>query len=145
MITDFFSIGEMVCSHVYDKYGERAWRFFDNRLLIILETLRDRINKPVFINSWQVHGEYSQRGLRCPQCQIVKDKVAAGELYMSAHTLGKAIDFDVEGLLSEEVRIWLIKNSKWWPYPFRLESKVNWCHTDTYHDGREEKVYTFVK
>lgn len=139
-----FTLDELVCEHVYDKYGAFAYNFFDPRILIMIDTLRDRLNKAIFINNWQIHGEYSQRGLRCPECQIVKDYAAKGILYMSGHVLGKAFDFSVEGLLAEETRQWIIKHANWWPYPIRLEDKVNWIHCDLYNDS-EEKVILFNK
>jgi len=143
-VPTYFSIDELVCEHVYDKYGEKAWMFFDTELLVMLDTIRDRIGKPIFVNDWQIHGKYSQRGLRCNQCDIVKEKAKAGILYMSAHCLGKAADFDVEGLLAEEVRLWIVKHANWWPYHIRLEANVNWVHLDIF-DQSENKVYIFNK
>jgi len=137
-----FTLDELVCPHVYEKYGAFAYNFFDPRLLITVETLRDRINKAVFINNWQEHGPFSQRGLRCPECQIPKDYAAKGILYMSAHPLGKGFDFDVEGLLAGEVREWIKVHANWWPYPIRLEDGVTWIHLDLYNDT-ENKVILF--
>jgi len=143
-VPTYFSIDELVCEHVYNKYGAKAWMFFDTELLIMLDTIRDRIGKPIYVNDWMVHGKYSQRGLRCLKCEIVQDKIMSNEMYMSAHCLGKAADFDVEGLLAEEVRQWIVKNANWWPYHIRLEANVNWVHLDVY-DQSENKVYIFNK
>ena len=143
-VPTYFSIDELVCEHVYDKYGAKAWMFFDTELLIMLDIIRDRIGKPIFVNDWQIHGKYSQRGLRCNQCDIVKEKAEAGILYMSAHCLGKGADFDVQGLLAEEVRQWIVKHANWWPYHIRLEADVNWVHLDVF-DQSENKVYIFNK
>ena len=118
--------------------------FFDPRLLITIDTIRDRINKPIFINTWASGGDYSQRGLRCLQCDIVKAKIEAKEMYMSGHLLGKAVDFDVQGLVASEVREWIIKNKNWWPYHIRLEDHVSWVHLDVF-DQSDEKVYLFEK
>jgi len=143
-VPTYFSIDELVCEHVYNKYGAKAWMFFDTELLIMLDTIRDRIGKPIYVNDWMVHGKYSQRGLRCLKCEIVQDKIMSNEMYMSAHCLGKAANFDVEGLLAEEVRQWIVKNANWWPYHIRLEANVNWVHLDVY-DQSENKVYIFNK
>lgn len=143
-VPNYFSLDELVCEHVYNKYGAKAWMFFDTELLVMLDTIRDRIGKPIFINDWQIHGTYSQRGLRCPHCSIVEQKNLSGELYMSAHCLGKAADFDVQSLLAEEVRQWIVKNANWWPYHIRLEADVNWVHLDVF-DQSENKVYIFNK
>ena len=140
----YFTLDELVCEDVYNSYGKIAWQFFDFRLLIMLDTIRDRIGKPIYINDWQIHGHYSQRGLRCQRCDIVKAKPKADEMYMSAHCLGKAADFNVQGLLAEEVRLWIVAKANWWPYHIRLEKGVNWIHLDVF-DGSEQKVYLFEK
>lgn len=141
----YFNIQELVCEHVYDYYGETAWQFFDSRLLLTLDSIRERIGKAIFVNNWMEHGANSQRGLRCFRCDLVKAKIEVNEMYMSAHCLGKATDFDVEGLLAEEVRNWIVAKASWWPYPIRLEKNVSWCHLDVYDsfDPERSKVYLF--
>lgn len=134
-----FTIKELVCPHVYQKYGERAWMFLDSRLILNLDTIRERLNRPITVNT----GSLTQRGLRCPQCQIVKDKIKAGELYMSAHTMGKAVDFDVEDMEADEVRLWLARYGGLLPYPIRLEKDVNWVHLDVFPNTENLKVYFF--
>jgi hypothetical protein len=64
---------------------------------------------------------------------------------MSAHCLGKAVDFHVQGLEAEEVRQWILKNKNWWPYHIRLEEDVSWVHLDLYDNDKGEKVYLFNK
>ena len=123
----YFSIEELVCQDVYNKFGKYSLKFFDQRLLITLDTLRDRIGRPIRVNNWKEGGKFSQRGLRCNLCDLVKSKT---ELYMSAHVLGKAVDFDIDGMLAEETREWIIKKANWWPYSIRLEKDVNWVHLD---------------
>ena len=139
MKAKYFTLFELVCPHVLAKYGERAWMFLDSRLILNLDTIRERIGKPIYVN----RGNLTQRGLRCPQCQIVKDKFEAGVLYMSAHTFGKAVDFDVEGMTAEEVRGWLKEHGAYLPYPIRVESDVNWVHLDVFESVTGQKVYFF--
>ncbi|MEE0969944.1 MAG: hypothetical protein U0M06_11295, partial [Clostridia bacterium] len=64
-IKDYFDIKELVCPHVYNKFREYAWRFFDPRLLDTLLVIREKINKPIYVNNWDMGGDFSQRGLRC--------------------------------------------------------------------------------
>jgi hypothetical protein len=144
MITDYFDLQELVCPHVFNKYGQRAWSFFDQRYLITLETIRDRLGKPMFANNWDSGGSFDERGCRCIQCNIVKDYILKGELYVSGHLIFKAGDFEVQGLLGEEVRLWIAAHQNWWPYPLRLEKEVNWVHLDTMNDT-DQKVYLFKK
>ena len=106
-----FKIQELVCPEVYKKYGERAWMFIDPELIETLDIIREKIlNKPMIVNNWASGGGYTQRGLRCNICQLVRDKTKNGKLYLSAHNFGKAIDATVEGMTAEEARRLIIKN-----------------------------------
>lgn len=134
-IKDYFNIKELVCPHVYDKHREYAWNFFDPRLLDTLFVIREKIGKPIVVNNWAVGGDFSQRGLRCNICSIPKEKTALEKLYMSAHSQGMAVDFDVSGMRAEEVRKWIKDNQIFLPYPIRLEEDVNWVHLDVRSDG----------
>lgn len=134
-----FKLFELVCPHVLEKYKERAWMFLDSRLILNLDTIRERLNKPIYVNK----AGLTQRGLRCPQCEIVKAKFEAGVLYMSAHTMGKAVDFDVEGTDADVVRLWLARYGGLLPYPIRLEKDVNWVHMDVFPNTENLKVYFF--
>jgi hypothetical protein len=138
----YFSLDELVCEDVYNTYGQTAWEFFDQRLLITLDSVRERLGKPIYINDWQIHGSQSQSGYRCLRCEIVKDKIAKNEMYCSAHLTGQAVDFSVLGMTAEEVRQYIIKNVNLWPYPIRLEADVAWIHLDT-RDHNEGKVWLF--
>ena len=92
MKSKYFKIEELVCRHVYEKFGDKAWMFIDDRLIETLNLLREKIlGVPMIINTWKDGGGYSQRGLRCNRCQIVREKTSP---YLSAHILGKGVDFN---------------------------------------------------
>lgn len=141
LIADHFIIEELVCKDVCDKFKERAWQFFDPRLIQTIDWIRERLNKPVYVNNWDNNGKYDERGLRCIQCSLVKDAIAQNRLYVSPHMLGQAIDFDVMGMVAEEVRQWLVKNKASLPHPIRLENGTTWVHLDVQNTG--QKVYLF--
>lgn len=126
-----FDIRELVCQHCYNKFGEQSWQFLSTELLSVLYTLRYEIFKvPITINNWHIKGKFSQRGLRCNMCQLVKDKKS---IYISAHCLGKAIDFNVKGKTSNEVNDDIRQNADLFDFPIRLESNTNgWSHVDVY-------------
>jgi hypothetical protein len=128
MIKDYFALNELVCPDVLHAYGETAWMFFDSRILITLESIRQRLNRPIHVNNWHDGGQFTQRGFRCNLCDLVKN---AKGIYVSAHCTGQAVDFDVDGMVAEEIRQYLIKNKTLWPYPIRLEKNVSWVHLDT--------------
>lgn len=94
------------------------------------------------VNTWATGGQYSQRGLRCNMCQLVKSK---NSIYLSAHCLGKAIDFHVPGMDAETVRNLIRTNIGQFEYPIRIEKDVNWVHVDNYQQkGSSNKLSEFV-
>ncbi len=144
MKSDFFSVKELVCQHVYDRYGEGAAMFLDDKLIATLNTIREKILcAPMTVNNWHLGGSFTQRGLRCNLCALVKGKTDIGRLYLSAHLLGKAVDCNVEGMTAEEARHRIIDAQELLPHPIRLEDDVSWLHIDVYNNGKGEKVYLF--
>ena len=142
-IKQYFDIEELVCPHVYKRFGGGAWQFFDERLLETMLVIREKLGKPIYVNNWQIGGNLSQRGLRCNVCILVKEKTDLEKVYMSAHLQGTGIDFDVKGMSAEEVRRWIEKNQILLPYAVRLEDAVNWVHLDLRNDGTKGKVTRF--
>ena len=138
-----FDIKELVCQHCYNKFKDNAWQFLSTELLSTLYTLRYVIfNKPITINNWHQKGSLSQRGLRCNMCPIVKDKK---DVYISAHILGNAVDFNVQGYTTEQVYNEIRNNIDKFEYPIRIESNsTTWCHCDTYQPiGSTTKLVEF--
>jgi hypothetical protein len=143
-LKDYFDIWELVCPDVYKRLGERAWDLFNPRLLANLLILRVKINRAINANNWHDGGQFSQRGLRCNLCSLVHDPAVAGQLYISTHITGQAVDLDIDGMTAEEVRQWIIKNKTLFPYPLRLEKDVNWVHMDVMtEDNSTDKVTLF--
>ena len=138
----FFKLYELVCPDVYSKLGEMAWQLLDEKATVTVDWIRRTLDKEITINNWHDGGDFSQRGLRCIQCQIVKDACLHGDVYVSAHILGRAFDFDVKGMTADDVRVWLALNKEKLPYPIRLERDTVWCHLDTEQVG-DIKVYLF--
>lgn len=135
--SNYFKIQELVCPETYKKFGEQAWMFIDERLLETLDIVREKIlGKPMVVNNWTAGGGFTQRGLRCNLCQLVRDKTKSGKLYLSAHNFGKAVDATVQGMTAEEARKLIIKNQILLPYPVRLEEGVSWLHLDVYDAGK---------
>lgn len=126
-----FKIQELVCSHCYEKFKDKSWQFLSTEILSTLYTLRyDIFNRPIVINTWAMKGTLSQRGLRCNRCSLVKDKK---KIYLSAHQLGKALDFNVEGYTTEGAYQKIKDNVDKFEYPIRLESNTTtWLHIDCY-------------
>ncbi len=133
----FFKLQELICPHVYNRFGDMAWLFLDDKCVIILDWLRRSLDKPIAVNDWHEGGRFDERGLRCIQCSLVKERQEQGVVYVSAHLLGRAYDFDVDGMTADEVRVWLALNKSQIPYNIRLERNVSWVHMDTYDNGNK--------
>lgn len=143
-VCDNISVKEIVCPHVYSKWGDSALRFIDPNLRAVMDVIRNKILKrPININNGK---SFTQRGLRCNCCQLVADKTKAGKVYLSAHNLGKGLDFDCPGLTVQQVHDLIKKNEKLLPCKIRLESPIDaptWTHVDVMTEGQKDKVYVF--
>jgi hypothetical protein len=143
---DYFQPWELVCRHVYSKYGNMSLMFADARLLKWLEWFRAAIDRPVTVNTYMHAGKYSQRGYRCNLCSLVKDKTFADEMYLSAHTRFQAVDFNVSDMMDEEIRQWIDRNKRDMPVPVRIEKNtVGWVHVDVaVSPGTYDKIIYFT-
>ena len=133
----FFHLSEFVCKEVYEKYGEQAYLFLDEKIVIQIDTIRRMLNKPITINNWADGGRFSQRGLRCNTCTLVREKTLKNQIYLSAHVLGLAVDFDVQDMTADEVRLWIAVNKDKLPYNMRLEKNTTWVHLDCFNNGNK--------
>ena len=135
-----FQLKELVCPHCIQKYGDKAWQFVSTELLSVLYTIRTQILKrPMIINN----GYYTQRGLRCNMCDLVKSK---NSVYMSAHCLGKAVDFHCADLSIAEIHKLIEQNIDKFEYPIRIESiesAPTWVHIDVYTLDSDNKFVEF--
>jgi len=129
-----FRIEELVDPVVYKRFGQRALMFFDSRLLVTADAVREYFDQPMIINNWKTRGNYSHRGFRRPNC-----KVGAG---FSQHKFGRAIDFDIKGLTAEEVRIEILNNQKHpaFTHITTLERGVSWVHLDIRMQDSDEII-----
>ena len=129
-----FKIQELVSNQVFKRYGaEFCWKFFDEDILIDLDTIREFHGESITINDWSWGGSLQQCGLRCNLDPMVKGK---NTIYCSAHCMGKAFDLhsknnkklyqDIQTLFNQG-KLRVIK---------RLESsastKFQWVHVDSF-------------
>lgn len=133
-----FDIRELVCPHCYNKFGEGSWQFLSTQILSTLYKLRYEIfQQPITVNTWHKGGKYDERGLRCNMCPLVKGKKS---IYLSAHCLGMALDFNVGTLTSNEVAQVIRHNADRLEYPIRLEKDTDgWNHVDCYQPYGSDK------
>jgi hypothetical protein len=148
-LRQYFDVRELVSKEVYQKNGENAWRYFDTDLLQVLLTIRREIVKaPMVCNNWAKGGQLSQRGLRENTAPMVKAKTEAGTLYLSAHTMGKAIDLSSPKYTADLLRKMIEEKADLLPCNIRMESGKSaptWLHIDTATaPSQSDKIYIFI-
>lgn len=140
-IKKYFKITELVDGSVYKKYRDVAWQFLDIDLLHSLLVVREGTGRRIKVNT----SSMQQRGLRHNKSPMVEGKSG---IYLSAHCLGKAVDFDVKGMSAIETRVWIVANKDKFRCKIRLEDKMNgkpitWVHLDVYYLESNPKVLLF--
>ena len=134
-LTTNFRLEEFVPCGIYDAYKDNSIWFLDRRIVAIAEFIRDEFDKPMTINNWHSGGHFHWRGYRTPS-------IAIGAKF-SQHRLGRAIDFNIQGLESDEVYDHLMAKS-WWLRDLGVgaiehkEKARTWTHIDLrWHKGEE--------
>lgn len=138
-LSNFFHVKELVCQHTYDRFGEASWQFLDTDWMhCLLIIRRDILKAPMTCNNGS---NFTQRGLRCNVCELVKSKT---KTYLSAHILGKAGDFSVKGMTAEQARKKIKQSADLLPCNIRIEGGVTWLHFDTMQQWKvDEQVCEF--
>ncbi|MGL5209051.1 hypothetical protein [Cetobacterium sp.] len=136
----YFKIQELVCPHVYKKYGDKAWEFFNKEFLKDLDTIREVLEVPIVINNWHINGSYKESGNRCQLCSKVAKKIANKELNMSMHNLYQAFDLKPKGLEIKKAVEMIMDNVHRFKVIKRIENPdytLTWLHIDTkgHHKG----------
>lgn len=141
----YFEIYEIVCPHIYKKYGEAAWDFVPAWMAETLDALREHFKAPITVNDYKWGGNLSQRGIRCIECRLVQERLKEGKPYASTHYTFQAIDFNVKGWNSDKVYKEILKYQKKFPHIKRMENKeytTTWTHIDNKDVGKRE-IYIF--
>lgn len=136
----YFGIKELVSPVTYNKWQEKSWMFFEENILRDLDLIRETWGSPIIINNWGTGGQLRQCGLRSNMDDLVRAKTAKKELYLSAHTMGKA--FDLHDKLGRNLKLYdhvlkLLKQGKLSTFK-RLEDRNNtytqggWVHVDSF-------------
>lgn len=138
------TVKELVCPHVYAKYGENSIKFLRKEILETIDIIRNEIVcAPIIINNKSL----TQRGLRCNICQLCANKTSAGKMYLTAHSFGAGLDFSSPKYTANQLREIILKNQDKLPYKIRMESEIDaptWVHIDVLCEpNQKEKVYIF--
>lgn len=124
-VSENFYLDEFVGKSFYNKFGSKSIWFIDDRIIDIVQFIRTKTGKSITVNTWFNGGRFSERGLRDPN-------TSTGAKY-SQHKFGKALDFEVSGIKSDDVRK-LIQGE--WKDELRelgltaIEAGISWVHID---------------
>ncbi|MCQ9627907.1 hypothetical protein HS141_13325 [Cetobacterium somerae] len=135
----YFKGKELVSPEVYKIYGEEAIKFIAKDILIFLDLLREDLGVPILVNRPSVG--ITQRGLRTTIDSIVKDKVKNNKLYLSAHVLGRGVDFEVPSMDMKKVYERIINNPRRYSMITRIEDPnvtlaKGYIHVDNMETGK---------
>lgn len=141
----YFKGKELVSPEVYKIYGENVLKFISKDILIFLDLLREDLGVPILVNRPNVG--ITQRGLRTTIDSLVKEKVQNNKLYLSAHVLGRGIDFEVPSMDMKKVYERIINNPKRYTMITRIEDPNitlprGYIHVDNIETGRSG-IYIF--
>jgi len=136
-----FDLEELVDPVTWNLLGEKAWWLLDPRLLWTLDQIRARFDRRVIVNTWkwQTEKPFTLRGFR-------PSSAALGGFH-SQHRYGRAADFDVEGVLADEVRADILshQNDSAFQYITCLETDISWIHMDVRNWDRSKNGIFLVK
>ncbi len=133
MKSNYFEIHELVPKKMYEKYGEKAWRYVDVRLIETIDKLKEHFNLGTMtINNYGFGGSREWSGIRTPESQNYS--------YGSQHSFANAFDIVFSDYSAEEVRNYIINNRDLFPHINGLELGVIWVHLDV---RNEDNLVTF--
>ena len=121
-----FDIRELVPPAIYELRGEKAWQLMDDRLLYLIDLLRDEFGRAT-INNWSYGGERQWSGLRTVTSPYYSPT--------SQHSLGRAVDI-LFTKPAKEVREAIMEAPEKFLAPsvgitsITLEDSVAWVHVD---------------
>ena len=146
-LSKYFKPQELVSRAVFERFGDKSFKFFDTELLETLLILRTKILcVPLTCNNWHVGGAYSQRGLRENTAPMVYEKITKKTMYLSGHCLGKVVDLSSVKMSANDMRSRISQNKSKLPYKVRIENgndAPTWLHIDVMADQTKDKVQIF--
>ena len=123
MKSKYFKIHELVPKKMYDRYGQKAWRYVDVRLIESIDKLKEHFNLGTMtINNYFWGGDREWSGIRTPESPYYS--------YGSQHSYANAFDIVFSDYSAEEVRNYIIDNQHEFPHIKGLELGVSWVHLD---------------
>jgi len=123
MNSKYFKAHELVPKHIYNKYGEKSFKFIHKDIIAVIDRLKEHFNLGTMtINNYAWGGDREWSGLRTINSPYYSET--------SQHSLGNAIDAVFSHYTAEEVRNYIIDNPHLFPEIKGIELCVSWLHID---------------
>ena len=133
MVSKHFKIHELVPKKMYQKYGEKSWRYVDVRLIETIDKLKEKFDDgTITINNYFWGGSREWSGIRTPD--------SPNYSYGSQHSFANAFDMVFSKYTADEVRSYIIENPDEFPHIKGLELGTSWVHLDI---RNEDSLITF--
>lgn len=123
----YFQLYELVPQVDFERYGNRLWYVFDDRILQAADVLRG-LYGPMVVNDWHDGGSNHFRGFRPAGCTV-------GATF-SQHRYGRALDLIPQETTAEKIRGDIIADPEivtdWMGDLLitAMETGVSWLHID---------------
>jgi hypothetical protein len=133
-----FGVMELVPPEIYGEMRDSAIILLDDRILRVLDAIRDHFGVPVTVNNYHTGGSFKQRGFRTVE--------VPGGAKHSPHFYGRAADFDVQGMTADMVRREILANQSLDDFSLitGMETGVSWIHVDCSNRYSENGIVTFT-
>jgi hypothetical protein len=123
----YFALHELVPRAELDRYGERLWNVYDDRILRAADKLRDKFG-PMVVNDWFYGGTNQYRGFRPAGCDVGAK--------LSQHRYGRALDLIPMRAPAETIRqaiiedLEMVRDDDGTFLVTAMEADVSWLHID---------------
>ena len=140
MKSKYFKVHEIVPKVLYNKYGEKAWRYVDIRLIETIDKLKEHFSEgSMTINNYKWNGAREWSGIRTSDSPYY----SVG----SQHSYANALDIVFSEYTAKEVRDYILNNLDEFPHIKGLEV-ATWLHIDVRNEDNivifdaDNKVYS---
>lgn len=130
LVSKNFQLKEFIHPGIYALWGDFSIRFIDNRLIDLVQVIRDRFGVPFVINGMFRGALFTESGLRS-----FGTKTGAG---MSQHKFGRAVDLKCSAISPDEIRSEIRKNYEFFRSYGLTAIEVDtptWVHISTENTG----------
>ena len=122
MVSKHFNVHELVPKKMYEKYGEKAWRYVDARLIDTIDKLKEHFSEGTMtINNYYWGGDREWSGIRTPDSPYYN--------VGSQHSYGNAVDIVWSSYSVKEVRDYVLGNLGVFDKVRGIEI-ASWLHVD---------------